>query len=303
MQKTNLEELEKLDLRQKRLSAVAYLVGNVLELSCAIVDTDNNIIYQWPENHIGNCFCKRLGDVTGKHYSLAHFFERCHRIGVGSGNSIYSCPFGLVNVLVPIFDENDYIAALQIGPFLLQDSEDLLVKHGLSEIDISSPDESLAKLMQFLRGLPKGNTDYLLALTRMTKGLLSDNTIDISLESKVHPPQEQIAESGEYDLIYAIQQFVSSHYADPDISLEMVAKHVYVHPSYVSHIFSDQFRIGFRDYINSLRIKRAKELLTTTNKPIGEICRLIGYSDHSYFNKVFRQREGMTPTAYRSGVR
>lgn len=300
MQETNIDTLKKLETRQKRLSAVAYLVGDVLELSCAVVDIDNNIVYESPKDHIGNCFCKRLGEVTGKHYSLEHFFERCHRIGVGTGNSIYSCPFGLVNVLVPIFDSGRYIAALQIGPFLLQDSEDLLVKHGLSEIDISSPDEALMKLTQFLRGLPKGNTDYLLALTRMTRALLSDDEIDIKLMMPANAEQAQASESGDLDLIYAIQQFVSNHYADPDISLEMVAKHVYIHPSYVSHIFSDQFRIGFRDYINSLRIKRAKELLLSTSKPIGEICRIIGYSDHSYFNKVFRTREGMTPTAYRN---
>lgn len=294
------DELAQLNLRQQRLNAVAYLVGSLLELPCAIVDIDNNIVYESPKDHIGNCFCKRLEAVTGKQYNLTHFFERCHRMGVGAGNSIYSCPFGLVNVLVPVFDRGEYVAALQVGPFMLQDSEDLLVKHGLSDIDISSPDEALAKLLQFLRTLPKGNTDYLVALTRMAKGLLSDEYIDIHLEEEASPEHVGAEKLEDFDLIYAIQQFVSNHYADPDISLDMVAKHVYVHPSYVSHIFADQFKIGFRDYINSLRIKHAKELLTTTKKPIGEICRIIGYSDHSYFNKVFRQREGMTPTAYRN---
>lgn len=299
MAQSDLEALSKLDLLYKRLSAVAYVVGSVLELPCAVVDVNSNVVFESPRGHIGNCFCKRLSAVTGKQYNLDHFFERCHRIGVGSGHSIYSCPFGLINVLVPIFDKTEYVAALQIGPFMLQDSEELLFKHGLTDIDMISPDESLTDLMQFLRRLPKGSTDYLVSITRITKALLTDETISLKFAVGT-PTVVKDSMDGDFDLIYAIQQFVSSHYADPDISLEMVAKHVYVHPSYVSHIFSDQFGVGFREYINSLRVKHAKALLRTTNRPIGEICRLIGYSDHSYFNKVFRTREGMTPSAYRS---
>ncbi len=299
-----LGELKTSDQTNRRLKALLYLISDVLALPCAVVSIqEDRVIYEFPTHHINACFCKRLESITGNHYSLNHFLERCHRVGIDSNNSIYNCPFGLINILVPVFDKTDYVAALQVGPFIVEDSENLLLRHGLSDIDISSPSESLQDAIQYLRRLPKGTTDYLVTIARVARAFLSDEQIDVQLKAPIHALPENGKEASDYDLIYAIQQFVAENYANPNICLEMVARHVYVHPSYVSHIFSEKFNTGFRDYVNWLRIKRAKELLTSTSKPIGEVCRIIGYSDHSYFNKIFRRWEGMTPTEYRSAVK
>lgn len=286
---------------ESRLKALLYLISDSLNLPCAVVDIKaDQVSYEHPEHHINSCFCKRLEALTGNRYSLNHFLERCHRVGIDSGNSIYNCPFGLINILIPVFDNGDYIAALQIGPFIVEDSEHLLLKYGLTDLDINSPSENLQELIQYLRRLPKGTTDYLVAITRIAKTLMSDEAIDIQFKPPTQAALSASSNPVDYDLIYAIQQFVANNYTDPSICLEMVARHVYVHSSYVSHIFSEKFNIGFRDYINWLRVKRAKELLDTTDRPIGEICRSVGYSDHSYFNKIFRRWENMTPTEYRS---
>ncbi|HAM15773.1 MAG TPA: hypothetical protein DCP91_07940 [Eggerthellaceae bacterium] len=295
-----LGELRVSDRLQKRLKALLYMTSEVLEIPCTLVNIQDNIVYQFPANHINSCFCKRLESVTGSKYSLNHFLERCHRVGIDANNSIYNCPFGLINILVPVFDANTYVAALQIGPFIVEDSEQLLLKHGLADLDVNSPSELLQDMMRYLRSLPKGTTDYLITLSRVAKTILSDDALDILLKIPETMDSQDKSNSGEYDLIYAIQQFVTENYANPDICLEMVARHVYVHSSYVSHIFSEKFNIGFRDYVNFLRVKQAKELLVNTNKPIGEICRSVGYSDHSYFNKIFKRWEGVTPTEYRN---
>ena len=285
---------------RKRLTALLYLVSDVLELPCTLVSIQDDIVYEYPPHHINACFCKRLESITGNKYSLNHFVERCHRFGVDSSNSIYNCPFGLINILVPVFDGGEYVAALQIGPFIVEDSENLLLKHGLTDLDISSPSEVLQELLQYLRRLPKGTTDYLVTIARVARAMLTDDSLDVALKAPPHTAIDESKNSVEYDLVYAIQQFVAENYANPEICLEMVARHVYVHSSYVSHIFSEKFNIGFRDYINWLRVKKAKELLVNSSKPIGVICHNVGYSDHSYFNKIFRRWEGMTPTEFRN---
>ena len=298
-----LGDLRASDRTNKRLKALLYFMSDVLKLPCAVVDIrKDRVVYEFPPQHINACFCKRLESATGNRYDLNHFLERCHRIGIDSTNSVYACPFGLVNILVPVFDNDEYMAALQIGPFNVENSEDLLLRHGLAGLDISSPSEALQDMLQYLRRLPKGTTDYLVAITRISKAFLADDQVEVQLKS---PSAASAAadDAADYDLIYAIQQFVAENYMDPNICLEMVASHVYVHSSYVSHIFSEKFNVGFRDYVNWLRVKRAKELLSKTNKPIGEICRAIGYSDHSYFNKIFRRWEGITPTEYRKATK
>ena len=163
-------------------------------------------------------------------------------MGIDTNNSIYNCPFGLINILVPIFDKTDYVAALQIGPFIVEDSESLLLKHGLTEIDVSTPSEALQDAIQYLRRLPKGTTDYLVSITRIAKAFLSDEQINIELNTPPNALSEDNRNATDYDLIYAIQQFVAENYANPNICLEMVARHVYVHPSYVSHIFQQDLQ-------------------------------------------------------------
>lgn len=285
---------------QDRLGVAVYFLSQVLELPCAVVNTSNEVVFQHPEGHIGNCFCSRLESITGKRHDLDHFFERCHRVSTDPGNAIYNCPHGLVNILMPVFNGDSYVAAIQIGPFCTRDAEDILMTHGVSEFDIGSPDAAFPQVVRFLRTLPKGSTDYLIALTRMVKAFLTDESLELNLQETTKPAADTSFLGKGYDTLYVIQQYVATHYTDSDITLEAVAKHAYVHPSYVSHIFSEQFHTGFRDYVNSLRIKYAKELLKSTRDPVGEICHRVGYSEHSYFNKVFKKREGMTPTEYRA---
>ena len=55
-------------------------------------------------------------------------------------------------------------------------------------------------------------------------------------------------------------------------------------------------------FVASLRIERAKNLLSFTNTPVGEVGALCGYPDSVYFSRIFRSHTGMTPTAYRRRI-
>jgi AraC-like DNA-binding protein len=56
-------------------------------------------------------------------------------------------------------------------------------------------------------------------------------------------------------------------------------------------------------YINRYRVKRAKLLLEEGNLNITEVALAVGFSDGSYFNRVFREEVGLTPGAYQRGER
>ena len=70
--------------------------------------------------------------------------------------------------------------------------------------------------------------------------------------------------------------------------------------SYVSKIFSDKLRYGFREYINSLRINKARALLAESSLPISEIMYACGFSNQSSFNRVFQEFCGCTPREYKN---
>jgi two-component system response regulator YesN len=57
--------------------------------------------------------------------------------------------------------------------------------------------------------------------------------------------------------------------------------------------------MGITDYVRHARIKRAKLMLKTTDKPIAAIARSVGFGDANYFTRSFKQDVGVTPKEYR----
>jgi len=94
-------------------------------------------------------------------------------------------------------------------------------------------------------------------------------------------------------------QFINEHYAD-DISLKEISNYLFISPYYLSHIFKKMTKKTITEYITSIRLEKAKELLTATDLPISQISTMTGYKDINYFSKVFKKQLGITPSEYRS---
>ncbi|MFC4104127.1 response regulator transcription factor [Paenibacillus xanthanilyticus] len=92
--------------------------------------------------------------------------------------------------------------------------------------------------------------------------------------------------------------YMEAHYAEP-LTLKEMAKHFHFNPSYLSSIFSAHNPDGFAGHLNKIRIGKAAVLLREGDLPINEISGLVGYSDHSYFCKVFKKLTGLSPSSYR----
>ncbi len=87
------------------------------------------------------------------------------------------------------------------------------------------------------------------------------------------------------------------------ITLEEVAKLVLISPNYLSHSFTKVMNISFQEYIAINRLNHAIELIISTDKSITDIANSSGYSSVSHFNKVFKEKYGLTPTDYRDKYR
>ena len=84
-----------------------------------------------------------------------------------------------------------------------------------------------------------------------------------------------------------------------NISLEQVASIAGFSPNYFSSQFKQETGMGFQDYLTMLRINRAKELLRSTPDSVSAIASALGFLDVSYFVKLFKRFEGVTPLTYR----
>jgi two-component system, response regulator YesN len=92
--------------------------------------------------------------------------------------------------------------------------------------------------------------------------------------------------------------YIEEHFKGK-LTLEMVASKVFVNAKYFSHVFKKEMGIAFTDYIIQLRIQYACRLLETTNYQAYRISYECGFSDPSYFNRVFCAKMNMTPQNYR----
>ena len=99
-----------------------------------------------------------------------------------------------------------------------------------------------------------------------------------------------------------ILAYIEQHYTEP-LRLSEIANHFHFNTSYLSSYFSTHHKEGFSEYLNRVRIKKSMELLENSLVSISNISGMVGYSDHSYFCKVFKRITGTSPGSYRKEFR
>ncbi|MCZ8511090.1 helix-turn-helix domain-containing protein [Paenibacillus filicis] len=95
--------------------------------------------------------------------------------------------------------------------------------------------------------------------------------------------------------------YMQEHYRN-DISLDELAEHCGTNVFMLSRSFKQVTGKNFIDYLTELRMAKAKELLRNSERKINDIAEQVGYQ-HSYFNRIFKKYEGITPTRYRENSR
>jgi YesN/AraC family two-component response regulator len=99
-------------------------------------------------------------------------------------------------------------------------------------------------------------------------------------------------------LVRRAMAYVHEHYAEP-ISREDIARHLGMSSDYLTHCFRAELGMTFIAYVNRYRVTQAKTLLAESNKSLTEIAMAVGFSDSSYFSRVFRRQVGISPDVYR----
>lgn len=87
---------------------------------------------------------------------------------------------------------------------------------------------------------------------------------------------------------------------DQSITIEKIAKQVYMNSTYFSEYFKTQTGETVLDYVTRVRIEKAKELLVTTDFKIYDISHMVGYNDTKYFSKLFKKYYGEVPSKYKA---
>lgn len=104
--------------------------------------------------------------------------------------------------------------------------------------------------------------------------------------------------NGDYRLVITkAMEYINSHYFE-DLSVQKVAQTVFLNSNYFSHLFKKIRKESFTDYLNKVRIDKAKSLLSQNLYKVYEVSDMVGYSDYKYFSSVFKKLVGVSPTEF-----
>ena len=94
-------------------------------------------------------------------------------------------------------------------------------------------------------------------------------------------------------------QYIAANYDSP-LTLPEVAAQLGVSPNYFSTLFHKTVGVSFREHLCRVRVEQSKRLLLSTQYPLNDIAVAVGFSDQSYYCKVFKRITGLSPGQYRA---
>lgn len=194
--------------------------------------------------------------------------------------TFHICPAGLIDLAVPIINENNIIGYILLGQ--IKHKKDFTLKDPfLKEIDVNA---SLLKkeydnLILFNNAKIKSiiNLATILARYFLTEKIIKQK----------HIPELQTA-----------IDFIEAN-LEKSLTISYIEKQTYISKSSLYSLFHKHFHCTLKEYVNRKRIKRACHMLLYSNQSIEYISEFVGFSSGPYFSKVFKSIMKMSPIQYK----
>ncbi len=140
--------------------------------------------------------------------------------------------------------------------------------------------------------------DFYLSLKQSAQGVKQE----FLYEEQQSPEGKALSDLHSHFKIQKALKFLDYNYI-AKISLDMVAKKACMSKHHFSRVFKQVIGKGYQEYLNELRIKKAKELLQRGNLSVTEVAFSVGYADLTHFERMFKSIMNITPSQYKSPAR
>lgn len=233
----------------------------------------------------------------------------------------YLCHAGLIDIAIPIIVNDLYLGAFMAGQVRLTNSPPKqapeYILPGIAG-SIASMNGELKPLYDKLTSMTMEQIhafanmllhigNYCVTEAKLTSLLKAQKQTSSSHQTNTDSEALRYLSSHPYSLreskqlILPALSYIRKHPSEK-ITLHAMADVCNISPSYFSKLFAQEKLGTLSDYVNSVRIEHAKELLQNTGIPIHNIAMECGYSDSGYFIKVFKTLEKRTPMEYRNDI-
>ncbi len=264
------------------LADIVKELSNISGFRISIYDTNQNELEGYPKK--GSAFCQLI-QKNPKALSLCRrndkkAFETARQTGEVY---LYQCCFGLYEAVAPLYHNGILSGFLMMGQTLdaMRDSPRHTYQTALPYIEDST------ELKQAVDLIPVRSKSQILSCISIMEVCAAYITLSnrLKLNNQTLPAK--------------IKEYIHTHYSS-QITLDQLCGYFYCSRATLTKSFRNAYNQSILEYLTGYRLKRSKQLLEDPSLLIQDIARQCGFSDQNYFTKVFHQKCGLTPLAYRN---
>ncbi len=248
----------------------------------SVYDTEWREIASYPQQLSGFCSCIQKNPDAKK--ICIHNDRLAFQSVKQSGEPyIYRCQFGLYEAVAPLYYFGMLSGYLMMGQVL-----ETAPNSRKQVLDLALPYCDDKDAMQtIIHQMPSCSSQTFSSYLT----IMSICAEYITLSNRFRPVHQNLAQS--------IKEYLELHYPEK-ITLNTLCRQFYCSRATLMTAFRQEYDQTINRFLLIIRVRVAKEKLTSGNDSISEVAIKCGFADQNYFCKVFRQHEGLTPTQYRN---
>lgn len=236
-----------------------------------------------------------------------------HRLFKGHGSILFSVD--IMNLkskeyIFPVHKEKQFIESLMSGNVDKARSFYIDIVGEISEYSFTVVQLVISHLAltvnNVLRALKKNNAiltlpefDTTFLLPNHVETMEEINTPYFKIFEEISQKLEEKRSTKQEDLIKKVHQIIERDYSDSNLCLNSIADELSMSPIYLSRLYKQLTTKALSDIISEMRLNKAKELLKTSEYTIIDIAEKTGFTNSSYFYRLFKNSTGTTPSDYR----
>ncbi|MBQ3016140.1 MAG: PocR ligand-binding domain-containing protein [Clostridia bacterium] len=271
-----------IDYRMKELAEIINDLTIMTKIKCVLYDASFRPIYHYEKEKCAFCAAIR----SNKKYldrCLASDLEGLKKCTESGGACMYKCHMGLSELLTPIKSDGVVIGFILVGQSIC-DEDYLAVKKNIEKFPDKSLHGVLYRELEHVRSL---SIDELRAMERLTQ--ICSSYIDMKklIKRREEPTKKLIEEYIAENLRY-------------EIGIESLTRTFRMSRSSLYSFSKKNFGMGISEYISSVRMDAARDMLLTTDMTVSEISYAVGIYDTNYFIKQFKAKWGLPPKKWKN---
>ena len=270
-------------MNKQEIVTVLYELHKITGFRVSLHGADYAEIAAYPEGTLP--FCQRVHELSGEHEKcISCDKDACKRALEKKSTHIYKCRYGLTEAVSPLYNFGTLTGFLMMGQVSDSTEGKKRAEEALSEL-LSSRDEATS----LSSTIPTVKADmirsYVKIMTICAQYLTLSNAIPSAKPTVAELAKRYVSDN------------ITKKFGIGDICDELKCS-----KSTLLTTFKKKYGVTVNTYITETRLKKALHLLSEGTLTISEIASETGFSDQSYFSKVFSAKYGIPPSEYRAKI-